>query len=146
MHLFTLKPGDCIRHDRRMVGKPNTSRSAPDDAEYESALQMVRGAFGEDVLLRLVAEFGDGRVYIPQNPTERSSLCQVLTLEQARRLAAVFAGEDLSLPLLRGARLATRVEALLKAGKRPCQISRELDCSRRTVHKVKKRLVAAGDL
>lgn len=95
---------------------------------------------GAGAAARLVAEFGGGRLYIPEKPSPGDSITQAIGYVAAMRLASVFGGERVWLPSDAGRALSLRIAALRAQGLSVARIARRVGCSERYVYKVLARL------
>jgi hypothetical protein len=111
-------------------------RLKPDAPLIDNIARLI----GAGAASRLVAEFGGGRLYIPEKPSPGDRLTEAIGYVAAMRLASVFGGERVSLPLDSGRALSVRIAELRARGVSIARIARRAGCSERYVYKVLARL------
>jgi hypothetical protein len=85
-----------------LIKAPGDEDDFAESATMESRLLEI---LGEDAFVMFVENQGGLRVFIPKNP-DRSSLSNYIWRENVERLAAVFGGEYIIVPLARAYRMA----------------------------------------
>ncbi|MGH7814536.1 MAG: hypothetical protein ACREQI_11125 [Candidatus Binataceae bacterium] len=122
---------------------PSASRrgAAPPPGAREEARESIFGevarAVGEHAAVRLIADFGGRRVYVPVAPAAGDLLSRSIGLPAARSLARHFGGERVPIPS--SAVHAARRPGILAMRAQGVSISRiahQLRCTERYVYKV----------
>lgn len=85
---------------------------------FPAAFQRVVDLIGPELSLRLAERFGGRKVYVPEHPTDDCLLAQVVGLDAARRIAEIWARDQLAVPfctallrMRRDAEICDRYEA-----------------------------------
>lgn len=111
-----------------------TRKHGPEGSIWSQVIELV----GLDAAACLSKDFGGRRIYIPRAPGEDHVISASIGHEKAKALAEGLAGIDLEPPISLGRRMV--VVGMLRAGKKPEQISAALHCPRKFVFRVKKQL------
>lgn len=107
-----------------------------DEMELSDApnIDSILRVIGEDALACLSADFGGSQFSIPLKPGEHSPLAASIGLEAAQRLAYVWGGMCMSVPLRAGRK--ERIRRMLEQNVPINKIARELGVSRWLIYEV----------
>lgn len=119
---------------------PTLLRRRPRLRSDAPVIDNIARLLGAGAASRLIAEFGGGRLYIPENPSPGNPIAQAIGFAAARRLAGVFGGDRVWLPNNAGGAVRARVATLRSRGVSISRIARQVGCSERYVYKVLARL------
>lgn len=92
-------------------------------------LGQLREKLGDDLTLALLEAHGGRVVYVPKEPREGQDLAALLGLDGARKLAQLYGGENLPVPVGRN----FRIDAHTRAGLSVPEISRRVGAGERAV-------------
>lgn len=133
----------AVSHDQAVPSSPPPGASAPSRARLKadaSVIDNIARLIGAGPASRLIAEFGGGRLYIPEKPSPGDSVSQAIGYAAAMRLGSVFGGERVWLPNDAGRALSVSIATLRAQGLSVSRIARRAGCSERYVYKVLARL------
>jgi hypothetical protein len=77
-----------------------------------SILLEIAEVIGEPAALQLAEQHQGERVYIPEHPGPEHELCRLIGAENAARLARVWSGQSIELPMLRARTIHLRNELI----------------------------------
>jgi hypothetical protein len=113
-------------------------------SELPQILGELQDLIGTAATLKLVEMFGGTRVFVPANVTAQTGLAHLVGLDNARKLAAVYAGTRLSIPRYRTWLCAARngeVRQRHRGGETVAQLARAFDLTERHIWNI----LAAGE-
>ncbi|HEY1503197.1 MAG TPA: hypothetical protein VGF92_02795 [Stellaceae bacterium] len=82
---------------------------------WPESLARIADIVGEAAALRLIADFGGTRFYVPSQPHPESPIARSIGIKAARSLARVYGGTEIDLP--NGAMLNSKKLMILKSAK-----------------------------
>lgn len=122
--------------NRAMEPMPAAAGASAQVGAEASVIDNIARLIGAGKASLLIAEFGGGRLYIPQKPSPEDPLAQTIGYTAALRLASVFGGERVWLPNDAGRATRVRIAVLRAQGLSVSRVARRVGCSERYVYKV----------
>lgn len=113
--------------------------------DIQGVVALVTYICGEATARKLVREAGGGRIFVPLSPAPHHRICQIIGFENTVELARECGGVTFDVAVgreFRGADRLAAVERLTRKGKTVSQITKALNCSRRSVFKDRAKLRA----
>lgn len=68
-------------------------------SEFTGILAEIDNVIGAALTLKLVSECGGSTIYIPKKPTEKMPLCQLLGVENVKKLSLALGSGELLIPM-----------------------------------------------
>ncbi|HEY1503430.1 MAG TPA: hypothetical protein VGF92_03970 [Stellaceae bacterium] len=89
--------------------------TAPSRSGWPESLARIADIVGEAAALRLIADFGGTRFYVPSQPKPKSPIARSIGIRAARGLARIYGASEIDLP--NGAMLNSKKLMILKSAK-----------------------------
>lgn len=105
-------------------------------SEAQAVLSQIEKAAGADVVAKLCRRLGGTSFYVARNPRAGSLLTETVGIEAAKKIAVLFGGETIGIPLGPAANATRRrraIRRLLRSGHSAQEIARRIGCHARTV-------------
>jgi len=110
-----------------------------DDLKLPGILGQIAEVVGEETALKLAAEFGGRRLYVPVRPRPGDALAQALGMDGAQKVARILAGH-VEIPVCRNWQLRRQLLELIKTDLPSAEIAKRLRCHERTVWRYRRRV------
>ena len=116
-------------------------------AQIPALLAEIAELCDRQAAMRLLAEFGGQRIYIPKNPGARSPLVGAVGAAFAQKIAAHYGGDYIEVPSANPARARARriARAVAESNASANDLAREHKVTRRWVNKLRARFGADDD-
>lgn len=111
---------------------------------WPESLARIADIVGEAAALRLIADFGGTRFYVPGSPHPEMPIARSIGIKAARALARSYGGTEIDLP--NGAMLASKKLMILKSAKSGRLTARDTRSTDRYVRMVRNAGNRGGDV
>ncbi len=115
------------------------------DEALPEMLARIRDECGEGVMLAFARAFGGGHIYVPEAMTDDHPIAKAVGAGPARKIAAMYAREQITVPLgpvADGRRRSAEIARMVRAGRTDMEIWAALKphCHIETIRRVRRRL------
>lgn len=107
-------------------------------------LEEIKAVAGEAAALKLAAEAGGTRRYVPKRPSAGGCLAQLVGLDAAIVIARLYGGEQIEIPMAAQWSRLREAAALVAEGLSEAKIARRMRMTERNVRYIKAKLREEG--